>query len=91
MQIVDLKCMLKTKYYQEISDPTISDEELRYMLGGKGVSGFGGTPNAIEKIISNRNINEGKKSNVHTRIKDLEKQNEVLALESKISSIRRSN
>jgi hypothetical protein len=79
--------MLKTKYYQEISDPTISDEELRYMLGGKGVSGFGGTPNAIEKIISNRNINEGKKSNVHTRIKDLEKQNEVLALESKITAL----
>jgi hypothetical protein len=32
-------------------------------------------------------LNEAKKSNVHTRIKDLEKQNEVLALESKIASL----
>ena len=32
-------------------------------------------------------LNEAKKSNVHTRIKDLEKQNEVLALESKITAL----
>jgi len=32
-------------------------------------------------------LNEGKKSNVHNRIKDLEKQNEVLALESKIAAL----
>jgi hypothetical protein len=36
-----------------------------------------------------RDLNEAKskKSNVHTRIKDLEKQNEVLALESKITAL----
>jgi tetratricopeptide (TPR) repeat protein len=32
-------------------------------------------------------LNEAKKSNVHSRIKDLEKQNEVLALESKITAL----
>jgi hypothetical protein len=32
-------------------------------------------------------LSEAKKSNVHTRIKDLEKQNEVLALESKITAL----
>ena len=32
-------------------------------------------------------LNEAKKPNVHSRIKDLEKQNEVLALESKITAL----
>jgi len=32
-------------------------------------------------------LNEAKKPNIHTRIKDLEKQNEVLALESKITAL----
>jgi hypothetical protein len=35
----------------------------------------------------NESLSEAKKSNVHTRIKDLEKQNEVLALESKIAAL----
>ena len=33
---------------------------MRYLLGGKGVKGFGGRPNSIENIIKNRNeLNEG--------------------------------
>jgi uncharacterized protein YdbL (DUF1318 family) len=52
--------ILRMKYYNQIKDPNISDEELRYLLGGKGVKGFGGTPNAIEKIIKGRKVtNEG--------------------------------
>lgn len=52
--------ILRMKYYSQIKDPNISDDELRYLLGGKGVKGFGGTPNAIEKIIKNRkSTNEG--------------------------------
>jgi hypothetical protein len=43
------------KYSKQINDPTISDEDLRYILGGKGVKGFGGRPNAIDKIIKDRN------------------------------------
>jgi hypothetical protein len=47
--------MLLMKYSKQINDPTISDEDLRYILGGKGVKGFGGRPNAIDKIIKDRN------------------------------------
>ena len=53
------KNMLLMKYSKQINDPTISDEDLRYILGGKGVKGFGGRPNAIDKIIKDRN--EGNK------------------------------
>jgi hypothetical protein len=49
------KNMLLMKYSQQINDPTISDDELRDILGGKGVKGFGGRPNAIDKIIKDRN------------------------------------
>jgi hypothetical protein len=49
------KNMLLMKYSKQINDPTISDDELRYILGGKGVKGFGGRPNAIDKIIKDRN------------------------------------
>jgi hypothetical protein len=48
--------ILRMRYHQQISDPTLSDDELRFILGGKGIKGFGGTPNAIEKIIKDRNI-----------------------------------
>ena len=52
--------MLLMKYRFQITDPKISDDELRYLLGGSGVKGFGGRPNAIEKIIKNRNkLDEG--------------------------------
>jgi len=47
-------------------------------------SGYGDMPKA--KTVK-EGLNEVKKSNVHTRIKDLEKQNEVLALESKIAAL----
>jgi tetratricopeptide (TPR) repeat protein len=47
-------------------------------------SGYGDMPKA--KVVK-EGLNEAKKSNVHTRIKDLEKQNEVLALESKITAL----
>jgi hypothetical protein len=47
--------ILLSKYSEQINDPEISDEYLRYILGGKGVKGFGGRPNAIDKIIKDRN------------------------------------
>jgi hypothetical protein len=47
-------------------------------------SGYGDMPKA--KTVK-EGLNEAKKSKVHTRIKDLEKQNEVLALESKITAL----
>jgi hypothetical protein len=50
--------MLRMKYSKQIQDPNISDDELRYLLSGKGVKGFGGRSNAINKIISNRNSNK---------------------------------
>lgn len=50
--------MLRMKYSNQIQDPNISDDELRYLLSGKGVKGFGGRPNAINKIIANRNSNK---------------------------------
>ena len=46
---------LLRKYSKQINDPTISDDELRYILSGKGVPAFGGRPNAIDKIIKDRN------------------------------------
>ena len=52
--------ILRMKYSAQIYDPTMSDEELRYILGGKGVKGFGGRPNAIEKIIQDRKLKENK-------------------------------
>jgi hypothetical protein len=47
--------ILLMKYSKQINDPTISDDELRYILDGQGVKGFGGRPNAIDKIIKDRN------------------------------------
>lgn len=47
-------------------------------------SGYGDMPKA--KVVK-EGLNEAKKPNIHTRIKDLEKQNEVLALESKITAL----
>jgi len=46
--------ILKARYYNQIKDPNISDEELRFLLSGKGVKGFGGRPNAVDNIINNR-------------------------------------
>ena len=48
--------ILRITYRNQINNPNISDEELRFILGGKGVKGFGGTPNAIEKIIKGRKV-----------------------------------
>lgn len=68
--------MLRMKYSKEINNPTISDDELRYILGGKGVEGFGGRPNAIDKIIRDRNkrtlnVNESKlRSAIRSLIKE---------------------
>ena len=50
--------MLLMKYHTQIDDPNITDDELRYILSGKGVPAFGGRPNAIDKIIKDRNIQE---------------------------------
>ena len=66
------KNMLLMKYSKQINDPTISDEDLRYILGGKGVKGFGGRPNAIDKIIKDRNegtLNE--ESKLRTVIREM--------------------
>jgi len=46
--------MLRMKYYNQIQDTNISDEELRYILSGKGAKGFGGTPNAVNNILASR-------------------------------------
>ena len=46
---------LLMKYNKQINDPNITDDELRYILSGKGVPAFGGRPNAIDKIIKDRN------------------------------------
>ena len=49
--------MLLMKYQKQINDRNITDDELRYILSGRGIKAFGGRTNAIEKIISNRNTN----------------------------------
>jgi hypothetical protein len=52
--------ILRMTYNRQINDPNISDEELRYILSGKGVKGFGGTPNAVNNILRDRkSTNEG--------------------------------
>ena len=50
---------ITSKYRKQINDPSISDEELEYILGGSGNPRMGGTPNAIKRVIQDRN----KKSN----------------------------
>jgi hypothetical protein len=50
--------MLLMKYSKQINNPKITDDELRFILSGKGVPAFGGRPNAIDKIIRNRNTQE---------------------------------
>ena len=55
--------ILRMRYNMQINDPAISDEELRYILSGKGVKGFGGTKNAVDKIINDRKLNENQESN----------------------------
>jgi len=54
--------ILRMTYRNQINDPNISDEELRYILSGKGVKGFGGTPNAINNILASRSRMEEAKS-----------------------------
>jgi len=54
------KSALVARYFKQIQDSNISDDELRYILSGRGVKGFGGRPNAIEDIIKDRKVtNEG--------------------------------
>jgi len=55
--------ILRMRYNKQINDPAISDEELRYILSGKGVKGFGGTKNAVDKIINSRKLEENQESN----------------------------
>jgi len=42
---------ITSKYRKQINDPSISDEELEYILGGSGNPRMGGTPNAIKRVI----------------------------------------
>ncbi len=72
--------MLRMKYQKQIADPKISDDELRYLLGGSGEKAFGGRPNAIEKIIKNRN---GLGKNLNER--DMSKKEEKIVLKLKKS------
>ena len=46
--------MLRMRYRDQIQNPNISNEELEFMLTGKGVKGFGGTPNAVNNILTSR-------------------------------------
>ena len=62
--------ILRMRYNMQINDPAISDEELRYILSGKGVKGFGGTKNAVDKIINSRKLEENQESNEDV-LKDL--------------------
>ena len=54
--------ILRMTYRNQINDTNISDEELRYILSGKGVKGMGGTPNAVNNILSSRSRMEEAKS-----------------------------
>jgi hypothetical protein len=71
-----------------------SDDALTDMI--VNLSRYEDTEDMIEKVKAelakrkdSKNINEGKgkKSNIHKRIQELEKQNEVLALEAKITAL----
>jgi hypothetical protein len=83
--------MLLMKFQKQINDLSITDDELRYILSGQGVKGFGGRINAIEKIISNRNanesLNEAKRPSIGDHIKEVEKSSQVIALEAKMNAI----
>ena len=55
---------ITSKYRKQINDPSISDEELEYVLGGSGNPAMGGTPGAIKRVIQDRNkksIREGRR------------------------------
>jgi len=55
---------ITSKYRKQINDPSISDEELEYILGGSGNPRMGGTPDAIKRVIQDRNkssISEGRR------------------------------
>jgi len=54
--------ILRMTYRNQINDPNISDEELEYILSGKGVKGFGGRPNAVNNILASRSRMEEAKS-----------------------------
>jgi hypothetical protein len=54
--------ILRMTYRNQINDPNISDEELRYILSGKGVKGMGGRPNAVNNILASRSRMEEAKS-----------------------------
>lgn len=85
---------LLMKYNKQINDPNITDDELRYMLSGKGVPAFGGRPNAIDKIIKDRNIKESKLRNVIQQIikeeldmKEIDNVGKMAEYEAKIKKI----
>ena len=46
---------ITSKYRKQINDPTVSDKDLEYILGGSGNPAMGGTPGAIERVIQDRN------------------------------------
>jgi predicted nucleic acid-binding Zn-ribbon protein len=80
-ELVDLKDDLKKAKNRNDKDEVkrINNEILQKQIAIK---------TAKEKFQKlSESLNEAKKSNVHSRIKDLEKQNEVLALESKITAL----
>jgi len=52
--------ILRMNYRDQIKDPNITDDELRYILSGEGVKGMGGRPKAIDNILKSRNKNMNK-------------------------------
>ena len=79
-----------SKYRKQISDPSISDEELEYILSGSGNPRMGGTPDAIKRVIQDRNqksISEGesnfKEEEKPTKSKKVKKE----TLESRLAEI----
>tara|TARA_R110000772_G_scaffold81585_1_gene173476 strand:+ start:563 stop:2965 length:2403 start_codon:yes stop_codon:yes gene_type:complete len=46
---------ITSKYRKQINNPSISDEELEHILGGSGNPRMGGTPDAIKRVIQDRN------------------------------------
>ena len=61
---------ITSKYRKQINDPSISDEELEHILGGSGNPRMGGTPNAIKRVIQDRNKKSKRKDVTEVKVGD---------------------
>lgn len=66
--------ILRMNYRDQIKDPNITDDELRYILSGKGVKGMGGRPKAIDNILKSRNKNMNELNMKESKLRDVIKQ-----------------